>query len=96
MTVLSENDDYNGAFPQERYAHVIVRLKNGQEHISERHQAEGDPDTPLSEVQIIEKFHDLADPVLGKKRAEEIRNMIERIETLPDISELVELLAPPA
>ncbi|MDJ0612094.1 MAG: MmgE/PrpD family protein [Rhizobiaceae bacterium] len=77
---LSEHEPYNDAFPQERYAHVHVTLKDGRVLKSERHQANGDPDTPLTDEEIIEKFHTLADPVIGEERANIMRGIVKHME----------------
>ncbi|MEL7429143.1 MAG: MmgE/PrpD family protein, partial [Pseudomonadota bacterium] len=94
--VLSETEAYNNAFPQERFAHVKVTLRDGREFVSETYRADGDPETPLSDDVIVRKYHGLTDPVLGKARSGAIRETIEKLETFDDISVLVELLIPPA
>ncbi len=92
---LSEFDAYNDAFPQDRYAHVHVTLKNGRLLKSERHQANGDPETPLSENEIVEKFHSLADPVIGEERASIIRGIVKHLEDGDSANGLVTQLTLP-
>ncbi len=92
---LSEFDAYNDAFPQDRYAHVHVTLKNGRLLKSERHQANGDPETPLSDDEIVEKFHSLADPVIGEERASIIRGIVKHLEDGDSANGLVTQLTLP-
>ena len=73
---LSEQSDYNDAFPGERYAHVILTLKNGQKFTSDRTKSTWDADQPRSDQDMIDKFHTLADPVLSRKEAENLVNLV--------------------
>jgi 2-methylcitrate dehydratase PrpD len=93
--VLSEHNDYNAAFPKDRYAHVHVTMRDGTVFKSERHQANGDPETPLSDTEISEKYFGLAEPVIGAERAGQIHQMITRLEKQPNVSELFSLLRQP-
>ena len=93
---LIEHQEYNDVFPQERFAHVSVFLKDGTEHRSERHRAEGDPETPLSESVIKAKFDDYAGKAVGKDRASKIRDIVENLDRAESIQPLLELLHDPA
>ncbi|MEM9279761.1 MAG: MmgE/PrpD family protein, partial [Pseudomonadota bacterium] len=70
--ILKEYEPYNEAFPAERFAHVEIKLKTGEVHVSECHPARGDHEDPLSDQEILDKFYFLANPVIGDKRAEKI------------------------
>ena len=63
--ILSEDAFYNSVFPEERFAHVKVRLIDGREFVSERHSAIGDPEDPLTDDEITEKFYSLAGQLIG-------------------------------
>lgn len=73
---LIEHEPYNEAFPEQRYAHVVIELKDGTRHTSQRHTARGDPENPLEMNEICEKFHTFADPVIGTARADTIKTII--------------------
>ena len=73
---LSEKDDYNDVFPQQRLAHVILTTQTGEKYISETTQASWDADQPPSDQEMIDKFHGLADPVLGRKKAEALVDLV--------------------
>ncbi|MDX1605559.1 MAG: MmgE/PrpD family protein [Candidatus Competibacterales bacterium] len=53
---LHEDDDYNARFPAERWARVRIRLHSGEWLTSAPTTAPGDPDRPLSDEELLEKF----------------------------------------
>ncbi|MGD8710857.1 MAG: MmgE/PrpD family protein [Ectothiorhodospiraceae bacterium] len=75
-----EDETFNRRFPAERWAAVDVELDSGQVLKSEPHQARGDYQAPLSRSELIAKFHDLADPCLGRTRAAQIRESIDSLD----------------
>jgi 2-methylcitrate dehydratase PrpD len=65
------------------------RLKDGRsitEHVT---AATGTPENPISDAELREKFLDLVEPVLGIPAGERIAELVARLETLPDVSEIV-------
>ena len=58
-------------FPAERWARVEIRLHDGRLLRSEPAQARGDPERPLSDAELREKFFSLAEPVLGPRKRSE-------------------------
>jgi len=92
---LTEHADYNKAFPQDRFAHVHVTLIDGTVFKSERHQAVGDPETPLSDDEIRRKYFGLAEPVLGEKRAKDIDCIISGLGFDDDFFALTQVLSNP-
>lgn len=49
----------------------------------------GTPGNPISDEQLVAKFHDLAAPVLGTDRAERLAALIATLEDLPDAGVLI-------
>ena len=94
--VLAEHEPYNEAFPAHRYAHVEIKLKNGDKHISERFPARGDPEDPFSLDELNEKYLWLASPVVGDKRAGDISTCIGELGEGSDVDDLLAILRPPA
>jgi 2-methylcitrate dehydratase PrpD len=80
--VLRADEALTAAFPAQRAARVTVTTAGGQklEHFSPCRK--GDPEAPLSDAEIDDKFDELAAPVLGPERARELRGMLWRLETL--------------
>ena len=67
---VAESDIHNASFPAARDADVVVTLKSGQRFESGLVHARGGTERPMSENEIIAKFHEFADPVLGQQRAD--------------------------
>lgn len=70
------------AFPGQRAARVTATLSDGRrlEHFAPCRK--GDPEAPLSDAEIDDKFEELAAPVLGAARARELRAQLWRLEGL--------------
>lgn len=94
--ILTEEDQYNERFPAERLAHVAVRLKSGEVHVSDTHTARGDPEDHLTDQEIVEKYRSLSEPVLGKERARRIETLILDPSSDPALDQLLAELVPPA
>lgn len=73
---LRESDDYNRRFPAERWAHVVITLRDGRTLVSPPATARGDVVTALSDGEIAAKFHDLAGPVLGRERTSRLQTAV--------------------
>ena len=58
--ITHEEDHYNAVFPAERWAHARIVLNDGTTLTSEPCTARGNPENPLTEQELIEKFHGLA------------------------------------
>ncbi len=69
---------------RKRWARVILRLKNGRILTSEVMSSKGDPEDPLSDGDLAEKYHSFADPVLGVERAVKVKNMAENFADLSE------------
>lgn len=93
---LIENDTYNAAFPEQRYAHVVIELKSGERLTSKRHTARGDPEDHLTMEEIYDKFHAFASPVIGETRTHDIREIIMNLGEGKNLNDLLALLIPPA
>ena len=75
--ILREDDAYNAVFPARRIARVIVNTKRGECYESAPTEARGDPEAHLSDIEIREKFHRFAGPVIGVSRAKNIEAVID-------------------
>lgn len=90
--LLSEDDDYNAAFPGRRIARVVINTKNGERFKSEPTEARGDPEAHLSDVEIREKYHRFAGPVIGESKAKNIEAMIDDIGNGNQLDQLLNLI----
>lgn len=74
-------------FPKARMARVTMELKNGRRETFLQPTRKGDPDMPLSDSELEEKFLELATPVIGQAKA---ANLLERLWRL-EISRTLDL-----
>lgn len=79
---LVADPQLSASFPNVRAARVIVTLRGGQ--VLERFAPcrKGDPEAPLSDAELNEKFIELAAPVIGDARAASFLDQLWNIERL--------------
>lgn len=77
--VMREDASYNARFPAERWAHVEFVLQDGTRLTSAPAIARGNPENPLSDAQIDEKYQLLSEPVLGAARTAQIRAAVDNL-----------------
>lgn len=70
--IISEAAEYNDRFPEERWAHAIVELQDGQRFQSSSCIARGNPENPLSNEEIKDKFCRLSQNRLSADRQQEV------------------------
>jgi len=76
LVEIAEREQFNSAFPSRRFAQVRVRLNHGKELVSRIHEPPGDPESPLPDHVLAEKFLALAEPYLGAAAATELATAI--------------------
>lgn len=98
-TVLIDDPHLTEISLGKRWAQVTFEMRDGTRHVAEPRTPRGDADMPLSDVEISDKFHLFADPVLGLKRATELEHLSGAFDSLNkrDFARLLELcVAAPA
>lgn len=75
-------------FPGMRAARLILQLRDGNTRIVERLTRKGDPDDPLSDEELSEKFQAVVGPLLGSARAERLETTLWRLAELDDVTKL--------
>ncbi|WP_271272268.1 MmgE/PrpD family protein [Aliamphritea hakodatensis] len=90
--ITHEVAEYDALFPAERWAHARIVLNDGTELSSEPCIARGNPENPLTEDEIISKFHTLAGPYVADTRRQTIAELSMNLQTL-DSDEIVAYLA---
>lgn len=75
--VMREDASYNARFPAERWAHVEFVLHDGARLMSKPAIARGNPENPLSDAELDEKYQLLAEPILGATRTSAIRAAVD-------------------
>lgn len=88
--------EYEAMRPINNPARVAIRLTDGREISHEVLNPLGDPANPMSERAIQAKFLSLAEPVIGRDRAQGFLEGVTCLEQARDIRPLLALLRPAA
>src|SRR5712692_1555302 len=77
--------ELDAAFPAQRAARVAIESRDGRrgEHLQSTRK--GDPDMPLSDAELEDKYLELASPVLGEGRARRLLARLWRLEGEPHL-----------
>jgi 2-methylcitrate dehydratase PrpD len=73
---LVEDAEFSRRFPDERWARVTIALADGRRLVSEPARARGNPENPLSDAELRDKYFALAEPALGTDRAARIADAV--------------------
>lgn len=68
---------------------VVIELNDGRIFIESVPVAKGDARNPMTEKEIKDKFMSLVAPVLGADRAERIKERVDNLERLEELSQLL-------
>jgi 2-methylcitrate dehydratase PrpD len=80
--VLEEDPELTHGFPRQRAARVAITMKNGERHEHFSPYRKGDPESPLSDADLNDKFTELAGPVLGRAAADALRAQVWSLDSL--------------
>jgi 2-methylcitrate dehydratase PrpD len=75
--------DLADAYPRRRAARLRVELMNGQVLRHEQPIRKGDPEMPLTDLELDEKFRELVTPVVGEDRGASLLDRIRTGSALP-------------
>jgi 2-methylcitrate dehydratase PrpD len=75
----SVDPELDAAFPNKRAARVAIRAKGKREEWLQPTRI-GDPDAPLSDKMLEEKYFELVTPVLGEAKAREVLARLWKLE----------------
>ncbi len=92
-TTVVEDPQLTAGYPAGIPNRVTVTLDDGTELVSEVAFPPGHDKNPLTDGQLADKFHGLSDPVLGRERAERIRERASGLENDPAPHETLAWLA---
>jgi len=76
------DDVLTAAFPRHRSSRVAISLKNGERHEHYAQDRKGDPECPLSDDELNDKYDELVTPVLGEANATVLKSQIWTLESL--------------
>jgi 2-methylcitrate dehydratase PrpD len=85
---LSQDAEAQAAFPHRRSARVRITTRDGRrlEHFARTRK--GDPDAPLSDAELVDKYRELVAPVLGEGGGEMLLDALWRVDVLDDVGAL--------
>ena len=78
---LAEDAEFSARFPAERWARLRITLADGRTLVSEPARARGNPENPLSDAELLDKYRALATPVLGPERTARIESIVDSLVT---------------
>ena len=91
---ITQNDAYEAQYPARSLARVTVTLHNGAAHSLEVDRSEIKRYLTPSDDDIEHKFRLIATPVLGQEKTDRVIALARRLETLPNLNELMRALQP--
>jgi 2-methylcitrate dehydratase PrpD len=74
---------------------VAVTTRDGAVHHARVDQPHGAPTDPVTNAELVAKFHSLADRVTSRGRADAIERAVVGLDDLDDVDYLIDLLAAP-
>jgi 2-methylcitrate dehydratase PrpD len=77
---VAVDPELDAAFPAQRAARIAIETRDGRrgEHLQPTRK--GDPEAPLSDSELEQKYLELASPVLGEERARKLLARLWRLE----------------
>ncbi len=90
---VTESPAFTDMTPAKRPARVVLHMEGGTALESLRLTSKGDPSNPMTDGELLDKFHSLANPVIGEAHAAGAVEQINTFTTLPNLSTLTKLLS---
>ncbi|HEX7124385.1 MAG TPA: MmgE/PrpD family protein [Thermodesulfobacteriota bacterium] len=78
-------------WPKKDPTRLTLRLVDGRVVEVRTEQAKGEAAMPVTEAEVLEKFRRLVEPALGREAAQRAVDLVLRLETLADLSDLMAL-----
>jgi 2-methylcitrate dehydratase PrpD len=74
-------------------AEVSITLKNGTTHVCRIEHCIGSATRPMSDAELTRKFTELAEPIIGASRSQELVDRSWAVEQMPDVGDLARAAA---
>ncbi len=85
---LRVEPEIEAAFPGRRAAIVEIETADGRSLTRHAPTRKGDPDNPLSDGELEDKFRELTAPVIGEAAGARLLETLWRVDTLDDLADL--------
>lgn len=88
------DEEADAAFFDERRYVTTVTVSTGSDTWTRHRRAtRGDPDDPLGEPELRQKFHHLCDPILGARSADALERAIDAVDAATDLTAMAEAIS---
>ena len=87
-----EDESFTRQYPQLQRVDLCMELNDGRRIEGACHITSGEPDKPHASADLDRKYQDLAEPLWGAARAQQLRQALLAIERCADVSALVDFL----
>jgi 2-methylcitrate dehydratase PrpD len=84
---LSADAEMSATFPRMRSSRVRIQMRDGRKFEQFQPHRKGDPEAPLSDAELNDKFDELVSPVIGKSAARDLLDKLWNMENL-EVSDL--------
>lgn len=84
---VSVDPEADAAYPRQRAATVVIHTHDGRRLVSHAPTRRGDPDNPLTDGELSDKFMELVSPVIRTDRARELLAALWSIDLTPDLAD---------
>jgi 2-methylcitrate dehydratase PrpD len=91
---VTEDPELTALTPRQRPARVTVELRDARVVSDTVYSSRGDPERPFSHEELVQKYRDLAIPVIGVEKAGLAMSAVSRFAQLQCISGLTDHLRP--
>lgn len=82
---VAADPELSKGYPNQRAAHINVELNDGRKHTYFQPYRKGDPELPLTDDELNDKFHELATPVIGAAAAKRLLADLWRLDQLQSV-----------
>ncbi len=88
---LEEDPELNAIFPAQRQAVVALNLRNGSQRVSDRCDARGNFDAPLTDAELIAKCAAYVEGALSEQGSDMLTSLLDA-HTAPTPTQLIAAL----
>ena len=89
---ITSNDQFNAAFPRQRFAQAIIQTTDGKQYESAPTEAIGDPEDAVSDDILRQKFHTLAGSRLDHDTVNALETALGGLQQLPDMPRVMDIM----
>ena len=90
---MRADEGLDSRYPEGAPARVTIRMKGGQTHSEEIIYPRGHAKNPLTEADVIAKFHELTAAKLNAEQRQRVLDTLAQFENVSDVSTVIEQLS---